>query len=319
MSEPPLKYRVIEQKRDGKDAKSIHTKTKEVISTTTRRRRPKVDAKRKVKSLVPENYPEVPKLKLFEVKAEENKLPNGFFIICEGARRSGKSIFLKYLLFHYKDMFDEAVVMSETPHNGFWQPIVSNKWVHNGWDPFVVEKILAEQAKEIEESKKHKEHKPKQILLVLDDIVGDRKHIHEDTTLNRLAVQGRHFNVSICLTTQEPHAIGTSLRNNADFVVIFQQKSARAKKSVCDDFLNFKLDFEWQSRDLLKTYTTNHDAIVVKMWDLKKGTSNCYLHVPESMTYDAKTEKVKVPDFQLGCIEQQRLAKTESGSIPLFS
>jgi len=270
------------------------------------------------KSIVPDNYPEVPKLMVFNIQDPSNFLPKGFFIICEGSRRVGKSIFLKWLLYYYRNAFDLALVCSETPHNGFWQPIVSNQYVHNGWDPFLISRLLDDQMREVEKSKKDPNYKPRHVLLILDDIVGDRRHIHEDTVLNKLSVQGRHFNIAICLTTQEPHAIGTALRNNCDMVVIFQQKSQRAKKSVCNDFLNFKLDYEWQARDLLKTYTENHNAIVVKLFVLKNAVNFSYSYVPESLTFDPKTEKVNVPDYQLGCSEQKSLARTKDGSIPLF-
>jgi hypothetical protein len=152
----------------------------------------------------------------------------------------------------------------------------------------------------------------------LDDIIGDRKHIHEDTVLNKLATEGRHSYVSICITTQEPHAIGTALRNNCDFVVIFQQKSYRARKSVCNDFLEFKLDFEWQARDLLKTYTNNHDSIIIKMSDLQKGPEHSYRYLPETMVYDKEKEKNRAPDYQLGCREQKAVAQTREGKLPLF-
>jgi hypothetical protein len=282
----------------------------------------KIDVPKKQKSknkiLIPENFPETPKLTVWDVDA--HKLPeDGFFVICEGSRRTGKSIFLKWLLYHYKDLFDLAIVLSETPHNGFWQPIVSNQYVHNGWDPFLIEKLMEEQAKEIEKSMKEKSYKPRKVLVVLDDIVGDRRHIHEDTTLNRLAVEGRHFKIFICLTTQEPHAIGTALRNNCDIAVIFQQKSKRAKDSVCNDFLSNKLSHRLQADDLLKTYTHNHDCILVEMFNLDPSVIKGYFHVPATMTFDEKTQHVTVPDYQLGSQKQQRLAKTKTGSIPLFS
>jgi hypothetical protein len=273
---------------------------------------------RKTRPPLPENFPETPKLPLFDVNDPSNKLPKGFFIICEGSRRVGKSIFHKWLLYYYRDFFDQVIVCSETPQNGFWQPIVSNQYVHNGWDPFIVEQLFKQQGEECAKAMSNKHYKAKHPLVILDDIVGDRNHIHEDATLNKLAVQGRHSNIAICLTTQEPHAIGTSLRNNCDMAVIFQQKSERAKKSVCNDFLKFKLKEEWQARDLLETYTENHDAILIKMFELKHNVEDAYKYVPESMTFDAKTEKVKCPDYQLGSAEQKRLAKTKAGSEPIF-
>lgn len=233
-------------------------KGEEAATTTTTaappKKKPKVQLDVEKEPAQNNQIPVTPELKLFDVK--NDRLPENFFIICEGSRRVGKSIFLKWLLYNYKTAFDLALVCSETPHNGFWQPIIGNSYVHNGWDPFLVEKILADQVKEKEKESKDylKRYKARRVLIILDDIVGDRNHIHEDQILNRLAVQGRHFNISIALTTQEPHAIGTALRNNCDMAVIFQQKSERAKKSVSNDFLNFKLPFEWQARDMLARY-----------------------------------------------------------------
>jgi hypothetical protein len=264
------------------------------------------------------NYPVVPKLEMYDVKDEKNKLPDGFFVICEGSRRVGKSVFLKYLLYHYRDKFDLAIVMSETPHNGFWQPMVSNQMVHTGWNPLLVEKLLSDQMTEREKEKHQHGYKPRKVLLILDDIVGDRNHIHEDQVLNRLAVQGRHYLISVCLTTQEPHAIGTSLRNNCDLVVIFQQKSERAKKSVCNDFLCKNIQEEWIARELLKNNTHNHDCIIVKMYELKPGVIESYYVLPESVSYDKEADKCKVPEYQLGSRDQKTLAKTKEGKLPLF-
>lgn len=301
--------------------------TKDIISYTSklpaRERSKSVNFdihKEKPEKLVPDNYPEVPILSVFDVKDKTNALPteDGFFLILEGARRSGKSEFLCWLLYHYKDIFDLAIVCTETPQNGFWQSKVGNKWVHSGWDPFMVEKLMEEQAAECDKAEREYNYKPRKVLLVLDDIVGDRKAIHEDTVLNRLAVQGRHFKISIAITTQEPHAIGTSLRNNCDMVVIFQQKSTRAKKSVCDDFLGFKMDFEWQAKDLLKTYTVNHNCIIIKMWDLKSGPQSAYRYLPEQVVWDKEKNKSRVPEYQIGCREQKSLAQTREGKLPLF-
>jgi hypothetical protein len=264
------------------------------------------------------NYPEVPKLIIYDIEAKENKLPPGFFIICEGSRRCGKSIFLQWFLYHYREDFDLVLVCTETPHNGFWQPIVGNQYVHYGWDSFMVNKLIAEQKEQVKEKGKEK---ARHVLLILDDIVGDRRHIHEDTVLNELAVEGRHSKISICLTTQEPHAIGTSLRNNCDMAVIFQQKSARAKESVCNDFVCFKLDQVDNSKQaamrMLQTYTNNHDAIIIKMLELKPGIESAYRYLPEYIPYDKRADKVRVPDYQLGSNEQQALARSPSGKKPL--
>ena len=272
----------------------------------------------------PSGLPPIPKLDVWDPKSKDpdQQLPEHFFLICEGARRSGKSIFLKWMLYNYKDYFDLAIVCSETPMNGFWQPLVSNQYVHQSWDPFLITKLLESQTAEREKAYHRPDYKPKKVLIILDDIIGDRAHIHEDPVLNRLAVQGRHYFVSVVLTTQEPHAIGTSLRNNCDAVVIFQQKSKRAKESVLNDFLQFKLDDKWSALYILKKYTADHSAILVFMDNLKPGIVKGYFHIPQDMTFDphkGKDGDVKVPKYTLGSKEQKYLANTPKGALPILT
>ena len=223
-----------------------------------------------------------------------------------------------YMLQFYKDDFDLAIVMTETPVNGFWQPIVGNKWVHQFWNPFIVTKLLEEQVKMKKKEQDEPGFRGRRVLLILDDIIGDRNRIHEDQMINRLAVQGRHYNISVALTTQDPKAIHPVLRNNCDVAVIFQQKNQRAKESVFNDFLNVFPRKE-VAVELMKTYTHDHGCIVVENHKLNEIPERLYWHVPGEMTFDQATQRCKCPEYQLGCEEQKALAKSPHGQKPLFS
>jgi hypothetical protein len=284
------------------------------------KKRRKIEYASKREIDIPASWPITPKLQVWDVN--KNRFPDNFFVLLEGSRRSGKSNFMGYLLYHYQDAFDLVVVMTNTDMNNYWQPRVSNKFVHNGWKPDLVAIMLKKQRASILEQKKLEAYgvkdlkKADRILLILDDIVGDRRHIHEDTILNNLAVEGRHSNISVLLSTQEPRAIGTALRNNADVAIIFQQKGKRAKESVIEDFLMFKCENKMQAEDILKTYTKNHDCIIVEMSKLQPGIPSAYFHLPEEITFDKNTQKERVPKYQIGSKYQRALATTIEGSIP---
>lgn len=272
---------------------------------------------------MPSWLPKTPTLSVWDPTQEEHQLPvdDGFFIILEGARRIGKSVFLKWLLQFYVDAFDLAIVLTETPMNGFWQPIVGNKWVHYGWNPYLVEQLLEEQIK-IRQKHETQERfgggtgeRARHVLLILDDIIG-QKRFHDDDVIGRLASQGRHFFISVVITTQDPKAIGTKLRQNADVAVIFQQKNFRAKESVYEDFLNsFKTKDEAVA--LMSRYTKGHDCIVVELFKLESEPKQMYFYVPETETFDAATGEINAPEYQIGCPEQKMLAQTPRGSVPL--
>jgi len=266
----------------------------------------------------PELTEMVPKLEEWDPTDKKHKLPPGFLMILEGARRIGKSVFLKWVLQYYKSDFDLALVITETPHNGFWQPIVGNRWVHQGWNPYLIAKLMEEQVKEKKREQDSRGiHKMRKVLLILDDIIGDRNKIHEDSQLSRLAVQGRHFGISVALTTQDPKAISPVLRNNCDVAVIFQQKNWRAKEAIYRDFVNL-FQLKNQAIALLNEYTENHDCVVVENYQLSGKAVDVYFHVRGESTYDEKKKKPRAPNYQIGCDEQRRLAQSIQGSLPLF-
>jgi len=265
----------------------------------------------------PETFQQgVPELKRWEPNEPTHRLPPGFFLILEGSRRIGKSEFMKWLLFNYRNDFDLVIVMTETPHNGFWQPIVGNLWVHNGWNPILMRRLLDSQNKLKEEEVK-RNAKPRRVLIVLDDIIGERK-IHDDSLLSRLATQGRHFNISVCLATQDAKAIHPVLRNNCDVCVIFHQKNTRSKEAVWHDFLGAFAD-KRLAMDILNRYTQNHDCIVVENHKLGAIPEMLYFWVPGDMVWNMAKNAPITPRYQMGCDEQIRLAKTKNGSTPIFS
>jgi len=266
----------------------------------------------------PDFIPEDVDLRQWSVDAEEHQLPESFFCIICGSRRIGKSVFAKYLLFFLCDKFDMAVVLTETPQNGYWQPIVGNQYVHEGMNEFLVEHLFETQksARALQEQSGGKKKAPR-VLLILDDVIANRNKIHESPELNRLAVQGRHMNIAVILTTQYPRAINPTLRENCDLAVIFQQKTVRALQAVYEDFLS-KLGPKEAALQILTKYTSEHDCIVVENWKLKQQGTDIIFWCPGSTTYDEKAEKSTVPDYQLGSEEQQKLARTKRGSVPIF-
>jgi hypothetical protein len=254
----------------------------------------------------------------WDARSPEHQLPESFFCILLGSRRIGKSIFAKYLLYQYRDRFDLALVMTQTPQNGFWQPIVGNQWVHRGMQPDVLAKMYKSQEAEKAKSVRDPKYKPRRVLLIFDDIVSDRNIIHNDIWLNTFAVQGRHFYITVLLTTQYPSAINTYLRENTDLAVVFQQKTRRAQEHVYEDFLSKLGDKRYVEHEI-KKYTTDHDCVVVEAYKLKQRGEDIIYWSPASVTFDKEKDKERTPDYQIGCDQQKLLARTPEGKLPLFS
>lgn len=266
----------------------------------------------------PPEFQPIPVLKEWDPEHKDHRLPPGFFLILEGSRRIGKSVSLKWLLQYYQKDFDLAIVMSETSHNGYWQPIVGNQYVHTGYNPYLITLLVEDQVKRKKaEQDSGGRIKCRRVLVILDDVIGDRKKVHEDTELNRMAVQGRHVGISIALCTQDPKAIHSVLRNNADAVFVFQQKNFRGKEAIYNDFINI-FERKRDAIEMMKRYTKDHDFLIIELYKLNENPEKMYFYVKGKTTFDEKKDSARAPDYQLGSEEQKRLAKTAHGKLPLF-
>jgi hypothetical protein len=234
---------------------------------------------------------------------DPNSLPDDFFMVLEGKRRTGKSTFAKWLLQFYQDKFNLVICMTNTKASGFWQKFVGSQFTHSGYVPEVIIKLLERNDKIIERYGRESEATKKlgSTLIIMDDVIS--QNIHDDPTLLRLAVEGRHHLFSVILMTQDPKAISPKIRDNTDCAVIFNQKTFRNKDSVWGDFMNdTPKDF---ALALLSQYAVEHDAIVTIQTNLNADVQKSFFKTTGDKT------KLMNPDYMLGCKDQKDIIQKE--------
>lgn len=187
-------------------------------------------------------------------------LPDNFFLVLEGKRRTGKSTFAKWLLQWYQDRFALVWVMTRTKVSGYWQDIVGEQFTFDDFYPSAIGRLLERNdalvKKYGEESEQAKELGS--TLIILDDVISG--NVHNDPIFKLLAVEGRHHLLSIILMTQDPKAISPLVRDNADLAVVFNQKTFRNKESIWSDFMN---DIPKETAfALLLRYAIEHNALI---------------------------------------------------------
>ena len=242
---------------------------------------------------------------------DPRELPNGFFLVLEGKRRTGKSTFAKWLLQWYQDKFSLVWVMSQTSVSGYWQPFVGNQFVFEGWRPGAVEKLI-ERNKAI--VSQYGEDSPVSLaigsaLIILDDCI--TKEIFYSDIFTRLAVEGRHHLIAVLYITQDPKTVCPKVRDNADVAVVFNQKTFRNKESIWHDFMN---DVDKQTAfALLANYAIEHDALVCVQTNLNGKIERNF----KKSTGD-KT-KLKDPNYMLGGPTQKEQIKKERAESKEYS
>jgi hypothetical protein len=234
---------------------------------------------------------------------DPRSLPNGFFVVVEGKRRTGKSTFIKWLLQWYQDRFALVWVMTQTAASGFWQEFVGNAFVFDGYRGDALAKLIARNDKIIA---KHGEEsaatlKAASTLVIFDDCI--TRDILYDEIFTRLAVEGRHHCINVIFSTQDPKTVTPKVRDNCDVAVVFNQKTFRNKESIWHDFMN-DVDKD-TAHALMSKHAIEHNALVCVQTNLDGViTKNFFVSTGD------KT-KLQDPHYMLGGPEQRKIIRKE--------
>ena len=244
----------------------------------------------------------------------EKDIMDDFTVVLVGRRRSGKTFFSRWLMYHLRHRFSAGIVITGTKLNNFWAHHVPEEYIHD------VENIN-EALNSFYERQTYILANPQlgidpRAFMILDDILSDKYKIRFSKSLQRAFTDGRHYKVFTLVTTQDPHGIPPDLRENTDMSVVFRQHTEGRKESVCNNYVSYIED-----KHTRKGVLWNQTG----MWDLEKNTKfiqdettkdeDTYNAVPQALCvlmaslseniYDIFKRGIaeEVPDFILGNLE----------------
>ena len=154
---------------------------------------------------------------MFSVFERMRQVPTSLNIVC-GSIGRGKSVAtMAYLIYLQKSKkYDEVIIISSTCFTGFWSKNGIPKRQQ-------VEGVTMEQLELLKEMQRRAK-KPKQILLVMDDIYDGKI----DTTHNNRAFEAwvstlRHFHISLILICQNISMVSKKIRSQCHGILLFDQ------------------------------------------------------------------------------------------------
>ena len=132
--------------------------------------------------------------------------------ICFLSRRnSGKSHLCRHILFSMIDEFEEMFIVSQTENVSHSLDFLPSTHIMETWDSKKIQALMTKQETEIKKSK------PRQICLILDDVIGSLRP--NDPLLNKIFILGRHLKITICLLLQYSKAcLSPTIRGNIDYL-----------------------------------------------------------------------------------------------------
>ena len=216
-------------------------------------------------------------------------MPVPFALYCVGNVKAGKTTLLDNLIEIYKPAFDSIVIISPTASLDPQMKEITEKYDIKQLfsDLSVIPKIMSE-AKAVNKDKRPKDKV--KTLVIFDDIINKiiKESRKEDTPLNDLILNRRHFGLSVIVLSQYWKRVNPMWRTNFSSYALFRQENTGERKKIVDDlsgFLGVKkfekifdeatrepfafLSINYDAPDRLHQYTQNFNTVILKENDIK--------------------------------------------------
>ncbi len=231
--------------------------------------------------------------------------PFPVFFLCS-KRMTGKSCMIKDIIYNTRDRYDDIFLFSRTASYNSIDPypfIRDKTHRFKDYDEQFVKELIDSQKKDLAAFNNKEIDKVKHICLIFDDVLMNKDVKKHNSSLEELAVNGRHFYFTIFITAQIfSYGMIPSIRKNTDVFISFTIADYSTRKCVSEYYLstiNVKTGLQ-----LLHDITTekSYQALVAKTYinEVKEHSDFVFkytaqLDIPE-FEIPANTKKVQVTD-----------------------
>lgn len=184
----------------------------------------------------------------------------GFLAYIVGRRGMGKSYLLIQMLLHdklLKHKFDEVYLVNPNYDYDAKYHVVKFTEVFTEYDNDEMYALID----------KFKEDSDKKRLIIFDDCIAEHefKKITNEHPMNEMAVNGRHWGVSMIMLSQKYNAISPTIRAQLDYLIMFSIKNHAELDTIYKEFgIGSKTEFY----DLMQTaYEEPHDTVMINNID----------------------------------------------------
>jgi hypothetical protein len=177
-------------------------------------------------------------------------------IVMIGKRGTGKSMLVKDLLFHHRD-----IPVGTEIGNHFYASIIPRLFIYHSYESVIIQKVLQRQRIALRQCAHTKTSDPR-TFVNLDDCLFDDKW-SRDRFMKLIFLNGRHWKVLIIITMQYPLGIPPLLRSNVDYTFILRENILGNRKRIYDHYTTAFLSFEYFCQ-ILDNTTENYKCLVIK-------------------------------------------------------
>ena len=188
----------------------------------------------------------------------------GYTVVFNGSRRTGKSQLVHAFARHNRPLFKEVYVFTNTKASGEYFRYIPINRVYKGFREDILLQIIERQISlRKAQTRGELQDENIDILVIIDDCISNNLRFKHE--FNRVFWEGRHYGISLWVTSQDIKAIAPGATINADVSFIFPFGDARSTETVNDKYLYF-LD-KYQAEGLLDhpDIRKKHHVVAVDM------------------------------------------------------
>ena len=195
-------------------------------------------------------------LKKFDI----NEITHDKVVVLIGKRDTGKSFLCKDLLYHHRSIPVGQVISGTEAANEFYTQIVPKIFIHEEFNPLIVQNMIKRQKLLIEKMKLGNKVDPR-AFLILDDCLYDNSWV-KDKNIRSLFMNGRHYKILFILTMQYALGIPPNLRTNIDYVFILRENYVSNRKRLYEHYAGMFPTFEMFCQ-VMDNCTENYECLVI--------------------------------------------------------
>jgi hypothetical protein len=209
-------------------------------------------------------------IKEFDLKNEMRSTPNPAIVIL-GKRGSGKSILSRDLIRNFSDIPVGIIISATEKVDPFFSQFFPDAFIYNEVKPDIFRKIMKRQVlikRKQAEKRLQGKRIDTRILLMMDDCLASAKQWGKDELMKQILYDGRHFDITYILTMQSPLEIPSNIRNNFDYVFLFDTDIVTEVKKYHMHYAGMFPSYN-VFQDFLTKLTTDYGIMVLKKRNVK--------------------------------------------------
>lgn len=168
-------------------------------------------------------------------------------MVCLAKRGSGKSVLIRDIMYQMRSKIPCGIAFSASEEgNGAYAEMMPKSFIYDDFSPEILEKFVNRQKYMVTNKKKHPE-----AFCIFDDMTYDAKKFMKDPNLRFIFLNGRHFKITMILSSQYALDLPPAIRGNTDYVFVLRENVVANQEKLWRNFFGVFPTFKMFQQTLM--------------------------------------------------------------------